>query len=133
MYIDDNKIHGCRDIHNQIDSLHHFIQRVIRGLPPTNHHRQLTHGTVGELMLEGADHVRNPFVHQTVEVGGLPRHFRHHANLKKKNIKVKVMRRRRFNTPFFLLTESRCSMRRWQWWQLILRGTFSLVTTWFQA
>ena len=82
MYIDDNKIHSGCDTHNQVQSFHHFVQRIVGGLPPANHDGQLTHGTVGELVFEGVDHVRNALVHQAVEVGGLPRHFRHHANLK---------------------------------------------------
>ena len=103
MNVNHNKIHGGCDIHDQVYSFHDFIQCVVRGLPPANHHGQLTHGTAGELVFEGADHERNALVHQAVEIGGLPRHFRHHANLKKqKNIKVKVMRRRRrFDTLFF--------------------------------
>ena len=82
MYIDYNKIHGCRDIHNQVQTFHDFVQRIVGGLPPANHHGKLTNGTVGELVFDGADHERNALVHQAVEIGGLPRHFRHHANLK---------------------------------------------------
>ena len=63
MNVNHNKIHRSCDIHDQVYSLHYFIQRIVRGLPPTNHHRQLTHGTVGELMFEGTDHERYALVH----------------------------------------------------------------------
>ena len=92
MYVNNNKIHGGCDIHNQVQSFHDFIQCIVGGLPPANHHRQLTHGTVGELVFEGVDHVRNALVHQAVQVGGLPRHFRHHANLKKTQKKFSMSR-----------------------------------------
>ena len=96
MYVNDNKIHGFHDIVNQVQSLHHFIHRIVSGLPPTNHHRALTHGTVRDPIMELIDDKRNALVHQVVQVRGLPRHFRHHANLKnqkKSFLSVKVMRR----------------------------------------
>ena len=96
MYIDHNKIHGCHDIHNQIQSLHHFVQGIIGSLSPANHHGALTQGTFGYLTLEAVNDKGNPLVHDFVQIGRDTRHLRHHANLKpeKKFLSVKVMRRR---------------------------------------
>ena len=83
MYVNDNKIHGFHDIANQVQAFHHFINGIVRGLPPTNHDGALTHGTFRDPMFELVDDKRNALVHQVVQVRGLPRHFRHHANLQK--------------------------------------------------
>ena len=102
MNVNHNKIHSGCDIHDQVYSLHHFIHCVVRGLPPSNHDGKLTHGTAGELVFEGADHERNPFIHQAVEVGGLPRHFLHHANLKKKKNQCQGHeKKKKIQHPFF--------------------------------
>ena len=81
MYVNHHKIHGFHDIHDQVQSLHNFIHRIVSGLPPSNHDRALTQGTLGDPMLELVDDKRNALVHQVVQVRGLPRHFRRHANL----------------------------------------------------
>ena len=82
MNINYNKIHGCRDIHNQVQSLHHFVHCIVGGFPLANHDGALSSGTVGELVSDGVNHKRNALIHQVVEIGGLSRHFHHHANLK---------------------------------------------------
>ena len=94
MYVNDNKIHGSHGVHNQIQSLHHFVQGIVRTLSPANHDGELTQGTLGDLMLEAVNDERNPLVHHLVQIGRDTRHLRHHANLKKKKtfVSVKVMR-----------------------------------------
>ena len=96
MYIDHNKSHMRYGIHNQVQSLHHFIQGIVRTLPPANHDGALTQGTIGNLMYKAVNDKRNALVHDLVQIGRDPRHLRHHANLKKKQKKrclsVKVMR-----------------------------------------
>ena len=96
MYVKDNKIHGSHGIHDQIESLHHFVQGIIGALPPANHDGALTNGTLGDLMYEPVNDKSNALVHHLVQIGRDPCHLRHHANLKpeKKCLSVKVMRRR---------------------------------------
>ena len=84
MHINDNKIHGSHGVHNQIESLHHFVQGIIGALSPANHDGKLAQGTLGELMLEAVNDEGNPLVHHLVQIGRDPRHLRHHANLKTK-------------------------------------------------
>ena len=96
MYIHDNKMHGSHGIHNQIESLHHFVQGIIGALSPANHDRAFTHGTLGELMFEPVNDERNPLIHHLVQIGRDTGHLRHHANLKTRKkvcLSVKVMRR----------------------------------------
>ena len=97
MYIHDNKLHGSHGFGDQIESLHHFIQGIVRTLPPANHDGALTQGTIGDLMYKAVNDERNALVHDLVQIGRDTRHFRHHANLKKNRKKsclsVKVMRR----------------------------------------
>ena len=81
MYIDYNKIHGFHDIHDQVQAFHDFVNSIIGGLPPSNHDRAFSNGTLGDPMFELVNDKRNAFVHQVVEIGGLKRHFHHHANL----------------------------------------------------
>ena len=88
MYIDHNKIHGCHDIHNQIQSPHHFVQGIVGGLSSANHHGALTNGTLGDLTLvEAVNDKGNALVHHLVQIGRDTRHLGHHANLKKKTEK----------------------------------------------
>ena len=82
MYIDHNKSHMRYGIHNQVQSLHHFIQGIVGTLSPANHHGALTHGTLGDLMYEPVNDERNALVHHLVQIGRDTRHLRHHANLK---------------------------------------------------
>ena len=83
MYVNDNKIHGSHGIHDQIQSLHHFVQGIVGGLSPANHHGALTNGTLGDLTLvEAVNDKGNAFVHHLVQIGRDTRHFHHHANLK---------------------------------------------------
>ena len=84
MYINNNKIHRGHNIVNQIQSLHHFVQCIVGGLSPANHHRVLTHGTILQLFLESVNDKRDPLIHEIVQVGWDTRHFHHHANLKRK-------------------------------------------------
>ena len=79
-----NQSHGIHRIHTQINPFHHFVQGVVRGFPPFNHDRALTHGTVGDLTLEAVNNERDALVQQVVQVRGDPRHLRHHPNLSKK-------------------------------------------------
>ena len=81
MYVNDNKIHGSHGIHNQIQSVYHFVQGIVGSLSPTNHDGELTQGTVGELVLEAVNDECNALVHHLVKIGRDPCHFRHHANL----------------------------------------------------
>ena len=83
MYIHDNKLHGSHGFGDQIESLHHFIQGIVRTLPPANHDGALTQGTIGNLMYKAVNDERNALVHDLVQIGRDPRHFHHHANLKK--------------------------------------------------
>ena len=87
MYVNHNKIHGCHDIHNQVQSLHTFVQGIIGSLSPANHDGALTQGTFGDLTLEAVNDERNALVHHLVQIGRDTRHLRHHANLKtRKNV-----------------------------------------------
>ena len=58
MYVNDNKIHGSHGIHDQIQSLHHFVQGIIGALSPTNHDGKLTQGTLGDLMFEAVNKMK---------------------------------------------------------------------------
>ena len=84
MNIDDYKSHGSHYIHTQINAFHHFVQGVVRGFPPANHHGTLTQGTVGDLTLEAVNDERNALVQQVVQVRGDTGHLHHHANLSEK-------------------------------------------------
>ena len=88
MYINDNKFHGSHGFGDQIESLHHFVQGIVRTLSPANHDGELTQGTLGDLMLEAVNDERNALVHHPVQIGRDPRHLHHHANLKKQTKKV---------------------------------------------
>ena len=97
MYVNDNKIHGSHGIHDQIQSLHHFVQGIVGGLSPANHHGALTNGTLGDLTLvEAVNDKGNALVHHLVQIGRDTRHFRHHANLqnrKKVFLSIQVMKK----------------------------------------
>ena len=96
MYVNDNKIHGSHGIHDQVESLHHFVQGIVAALSPANHDGALTHGTIGELMYEPVNDKSNALIHESVQVRLRTRHFHHHANLKPEKkvfLSVKVMRR----------------------------------------
>ena len=87
MYINDNKIHGSHGFSDQIQSLHDFIQSIVRTLPPANHDGTLPNGTLGNLMDKPVDDKSNPLVHHFVQIGRDTGHLRHHANLKpEKNV-----------------------------------------------
>ena len=92
IYINDNKIHGSHGIHDQIQSLHHFVQGIIRTLSPTNHDGALTQRTLGDLMLEAVNDERNALVHHLVQIGRDTCHLRHHANLKNRKKRLSVSR-----------------------------------------
>ena len=81
VYIHWNKLHSFHHIHNQFQSLHDFINRIIRGLPPANHHWAMSHRVMGQSALELADDKSNALIHEIVQIGGLTRQFHHHANL----------------------------------------------------
>ena len=102
MNINHNKIHGCHGIHNQIQTSHDFVHRIVRGLPPANHDGESSKGTLGDLMFEGVNHKRNALIHQAVEIGGLTRHLHHHANLKPrhKDIQSTKQNQKTTTTPF---------------------------------
>ena len=99
MYINDNKIHGSHGFSNQVQAFHHFIQSIVRTLPPANHDGALPNGTLGDLMHEPVNNKGNPLVHDFVQIGRDPGHLRHHANLKKQKKKtclsILVMRQRK--------------------------------------
>ena len=82
MNVNDNKIHGSHGVHNQIQSLHDFVQGIVGSLSPANHDGELTQGTLGDLMLEAVNNKGNALVHHLVQIGRDTRHLRHHANLK---------------------------------------------------
>ena len=98
MYINDNKIHGSHGFSNQVQAFHHFIQSIVRTLPPANHDGALPNGTLGDLMNEPVDDKGNPLVHHFVQIGRDTGHLRHHANLKKQKktyLSILVMRKRK--------------------------------------
>ena len=108
MYIHNNKMHGSHGVHNQIQSLHHFVQGIIGALSSANHHRAFTHGTIGELIFEPVNDKRNALIHHPVQIGRDPCHLRHHTNLqtrKKVCLNIKVMRIRMWFKN--LLTDNR--------------------------
>ena len=80
-----NQSHGIHRMHTQINPLHDFVQGIVRRFPPSNHHRALTHGTVGDLALEAVNNERDALVQQVVQVRGDTGHLRHHPNLKKES------------------------------------------------
>ena len=83
MYINDNKIHGSHGFSDQVQTFHHFVQGIVRTLPPANHDGALPNGTLGDLMDEPVNDKSNPLVHDFVQIGRDTGHLRHHANLKK--------------------------------------------------
>ena len=83
MHINDNEIHGSHGFSNQVQSLHDFVQGIVRPFSPANHHGALPNGTLGDLMDKPIDDKGNPLVHDFVQIGRDTRHLRHHANLKK--------------------------------------------------
>ena len=95
MNIQYNKSHGSHGIHNQIQSLHDFVQGIVGTLSLANHDGVLTYGTIGDLPLETVNDKGNPLIHHLVQIGRDTCHFHHHANLKteKRFFSVKVMRR----------------------------------------
>ena len=97
MYINDNKIHGSHGFNDQIESLHHFVQGIVRTLPPANHDGALPNGTLGDLMDEPVDDKSNPLVHDFVQIGRDTGHLRHHANLKNKKsfFSIQVTRKKK--------------------------------------
>ena len=135
MYVNDNKIHGWHDIHDQVQAFHDFVNSIIGGLPPANHDGALSNGTLGDLMLEPVNDKRNTLVHQVVEIGRDTRHFHHHANLspRKKDSQPFFQPITTKKKTTFSLTDIRWSMRRWQWWQPFLLGACNRTTTWFQC
>ena len=92
MYIDHNKIHGSHGIRDQIQSLHDFVQGIVRTLSPANHDREPTQGTLGDLMLEPVNDKGNALVHHFVQIGRDTGHFRHHANLQNQKKVLSVSR-----------------------------------------
>ena len=74
-------MHGSHGVHDQIQSLHHFVQGIVGALSPTNHDGELTQGTLGDPMLKAVNDERNALVHHLVQIGRDTRHFHHHANL----------------------------------------------------
>ena len=82
MNIHENKIHGFHDMVNQIESLHDFIQSIVRGLSPTNHDGELTHGRLRDPIFEMINQKSNALVHHIVQVRSCVGHFHHHSNLK---------------------------------------------------
>ena len=84
MHINDNKIHGSHGFCDQVQSLHDFVQGIVRTLSPANHDGALPNGTLGDLMDKPINDKSNPLVHDFVQIGRDTRHLRHHANLKNK-------------------------------------------------
>ena len=100
MNIDDYKSHGSHYIHTQINAFHHFVQGVVRGFPPANHDRTLTHGNMGNLALEAVNDKGDALVQQIVQIGRDTGHLRHHANLSEK-IKFSVFKSTQPNQHYF--------------------------------
>ena len=89
VYIHDNKIHGVHDFVNQVQSRHHFIHGVVRGLSLANHHRALTYRMILEPSIELINDEGYSLIHKSVQVRLGARHLYRHANLKKpKNMSV---------------------------------------------
>ena len=84
MNIDYNKIHGGHDIHDQVQSFHDSVYRVVGRLPIADHHRSLAHRTSGNPIFKLIDHKGNALIHQSVQIGRVTGHLCHHTNLKKK-------------------------------------------------
>ena len=108
------------------------VNGIVRGLPPSNHDGTFSNGTLGDPMFELVNDKRNALVHQVVEIGGLTRHFHHHANLKPRKKSSNFFSTHHNQNTLFPLTDNRWSMRRWQWWQWLPRGACKRNTTWFQ-
>ena len=84
------------------------VNSIVRGLPPSNHDGTFSNGTLGDPMFELVNDKRNALVHQVVEIGGLTRHFHHHANLKpRKKSSHFFFQPITTKTPFFPLTDNR--------------------------
>ena len=96
MYIDHNRIHGSHGVHDQVQSLHDFVQGIVDALSPTNHDGALTQGTIGNLVYKAVNDKGNALIHDFVQIRRDPCHLRHHTNLKKQKkvcLSIKVMRR----------------------------------------
>ena len=107
MYINDNKSHGFHDIHDQVQAFHDFVNSIIAGLPPSNHDGAFSNGTLGDPMFELVNDKRNALVHQVVEIGGLTRHFHHHANLKPRKKSSNFFSTHHNQNTLFPLTDNR--------------------------
>ena len=98
MYVNDNKLHGSHGFSDQVQTFHHFVQGIVRTLPPANHDGALPNGTLGDLMDKPVNDERNALIHHFVQIGRDTGHLRHHANLqnrKKTCLSIQVMRQRK--------------------------------------
>ena len=71
MYVNDNKLHGFHNIHDQIQAFHDFVDRIVGSLPPANQHWALSNEGIGQFALEFAYHKGDALIHQAVYVGGI--------------------------------------------------------------
>ena len=94
MYIHNHKSHRIHDINDQVYTLYHFINRVIGGLPPADHHGTPTQGTIRDLVLKPANHKTIPSFIKLSRFGGTRAISAIIPICQKKQIlRVKVMRR----------------------------------------
>ena len=61
-----NQSHSIHYTNNQVHAFHDLVQGVVRRLSPADHHRALTHGTVGDFVFEAVNHKGNALIHQIV-------------------------------------------------------------------
>ena len=84
MYTHNNVSHSFQDLHDSVQTSHHFVYRVIGRFPPSAHDRTLSNGTIGYSVFEVINGKSNALVHQIVQVQGVFAKSYHHANLQNK-------------------------------------------------
>ena len=84
MYFHNNVSHSFQDLHDSVQTSHHFVYRVIDRFPPSDHDRTLSNGTIGYSVFKVISGKSNALVHQIVQVQGVFAKSCHHANLQNK-------------------------------------------------
>ena len=132
LYINDNKIHGWHDIHDQIQAFHDCQWYCTR---PSSFQswRDVFQWDTG-----GSDVWTCQWKTQCPRSSGcrdwgvdapFPPSCQSETKKKRQQFFFQPITTK---TPFFPLTDNRWSMRRWQWWQWLPRGACKRNTTWFQ-
>ena len=75
VYIHDNKIHGIHDFVNQVQTIHHFVHRIIRRLSLANHNWALTHRMILKPSIKLINDEGYSLVHEFVQVRLGARHL----------------------------------------------------------